>query len=86
MSAADTAWRRPLRPPRPRIRAASFFLTCYTIFLATLAKILGVTVPEAMGLDVPWGKTNKLTVKYTLDRLKSDIKTHNVRLSASAPP
>ena len=36
MSAADTAWRRPLRPPRPRIRAASFFLTCYTIFLATL--------------------------------------------------
>ena len=38
-----------------------------------------------MGLDVPWGKTNKLTVKYTLDRLKSDIKTRNVRLPASPP-
>ena len=33
MNAADTAWRRPPRPPRPRARASSI-LPALTIFLS----------------------------------------------------
>ena len=38
MNAADTAWRRPPRPPRPRFLASSI-LPALTIFLAAILQI-----------------------------------------------
>ena len=128
MNAADTAWRRPPRPPRPRFLAPSI-LPALTIFLTAIlqisasnslhehenrnsdlayacdlyiaptskiskkyeraaqirsAKIIDKKVHDIIGSDVPWGK-NRLVVKYTLSRLKSDIKSRVIRLSASPP-
>ena len=48
------------------------------------AKIIDKQVHDIIGSDVPWGK-NRLVVKYTLSRLKSDIKSRVIRLSASPP-
>ena len=48
------------------------------------AKIIDKKVHDIIGSDVPWGK-NRLVVKYTLSRLKSDIKSRVIRLSASPP-
>ena len=48
------------------------------------AKIIDKQVHDIIGSDVPWGR-NRLVVKYTLNRLKSDIKSRVIRLSASPP-
>ena len=48
------------------------------------AEITDKQVHDITGSDVPWGK-NRLVVKYTLSRLKSDIKSRVIRLSASPP-
>ena len=48
------------------------------------AKIIDKQVHDIIGSDVTWGK-NRLVVKYTLSRLKSDIKSRVIRLSASPP-
>ena len=48
------------------------------------AKIIDKQVHDIIGSDVPWGR-NRLVVKYTLNRLKSDIKSRVIRLSASLP-
>ena len=48
------------------------------------AKIIDKQVHDIIGSDVPWGR-NRLVVKYTLSRLKSDIKSRVIRLSASPP-
>ena len=91
MNAADTAWRRPPRPPRPRFRASSI-LPALTIFLIAILQISASNSPhehENRNSDLYCNKTLVSTSQCSL-RTKTPL-CHNgthasSQLRALTPP
>ena len=85
MNAADTAWRRPPRPPRPRFRASSI-LPALTIFLTAILQISASNLLHEHENRNAHGRARESVKGSTPDKLSCALPLYTPLGHCACPP